>query len=66
MARKLFGVVAAVALASGAMFALVGPASAGTQGELPHDHHKVVAVSRAPGTVFTVQVTARRRGTTNV
>ena len=35
MVRKLFGVVAAVALASGAMLALVGPASAADDSQLP-------------------------------
>ncbi len=55
MARKLFGVVAAVALASGAMFALVGPASAQT-GLNTLNIQKSVGGTVPSGTVFSVQV----------
>ena len=57
MARKLFGVVAAVALASGAMFALVGPASADVQqGPNTLNIQKSVVGVAPSGTVFSVQV----------
>jgi hypothetical protein len=59
MARKLFGVVAAVALASGAMFALVGPVSAQTQGNT-FTVQKIVSGPVPSGTVFTVQVSCTK------
>jgi hypothetical protein len=61
----LFGVVAAVALASGAMFALVGPASAQTQGN-SFTVIKVVSGSVPSGTVFAVQVSCTGNGSTNL
>jgi len=54
MARRLFGVVAAIALASGAMFALVGPASAQVTSTLTI--LKNVSGVVPSGTVFAVQV----------
>ena len=54
MARKLFGVVAAVALASGAMFALVGPASAAAVNSFTVN--KIVSGPVPSGTVFVVSV----------
>jgi hypothetical protein len=55
MVRKFFGIVAAVALASAAMFVLVGPASALAVNSLMVD--KVVSGTAPTGTVFTVTVT---------
>jgi len=64
MARKLFGVVAAVALASGAMFAFVGPASASAVNSFTVN--KVVSGPVPSGTVFAVQVTCTGAGTTSL
>jgi len=55
MARKLFGVVAAVVLASGAMFALVAPASA-ADATLTITVHKVITGTPSGDQVFQMHV----------
>jgi len=54
MGRRLFGIGAAVAIASAAMFASVGPASGAAVNSLMVD--KVVSGAVPSGTVFTVEV----------
>jgi hypothetical protein len=64
MVRKLFGIFAAIALASGAMFALVGPASGQQVNTLTVD--KSVVGTAPSGTVFTVQVHCTGDGDTTL